>query len=83
MKFCTWQDEIVEPKESSHFEFYYPGSETEIQPLIQSAIYLEDRIGLRKMDEEGKLVFLVQPGAHVAYDTEWLIANIIIPYFNV
>ena len=77
------EDRMVEPKESQHFEFYYPGSDGVIQPLRQSDIYTEDRIGLKALDEAGKLVFLNIPGAdHLQFTEEWLIENIILPYFN-
>ena len=32
----------VIPRETSHFEFYYPGSDTDIRPLRESPIYYED-----------------------------------------
>ncbi len=40
------QDMTVIPRESSHFEFYYPGSDTEIRPLKESPLYYEDWYGL-------------------------------------
>ena len=53
-----------------------------VQPLRESEVYTEDRIGLRDLDEAGKLVFLNIPGAdHVEYTDNWFIQNII-PYFN-
>merc|ERR1711936_733890 len=52
------QDTKVEPKESEHFEFYIPGQAEEILPLRESPIYTEDRIGLKALDEDGKLHFL-------------------------
>ncbi len=42
------QDMTVIPRESSHFEFYYPGSDTEIRPLKESPLYYEDWYGLLK-----------------------------------
>ena len=41
------KDTTVEPRETSHFEFYAPGQDKEIVPLRESPIYLEDWIGLR------------------------------------
>jgi len=37
------RDTTVEPRESEHFEFYAPGSESVIVPLEESPIYTEDR----------------------------------------
>ncbi len=56
---------MVEPTDSEHFGFYAPGSETEVVPLRESAIYLEDRIGLRTLDEDGRLVFMDVEGNHL------------------
>ena len=38
---------MVQPKQSSHFEFYEDGSGTVVTPLRESALYLEDRLGLK------------------------------------
>ena len=72
---------MVQPKESGHFEFYAPGSPIYVLPLRESAIYLEDRLGLKAMDEEGKLVFLTIPGAHIDFDNTWFVNEIIKKYF--
>jgi len=52
------QDTMVEPVESEHFEYYLPGQSDVILPLRESPIYVEDRIGLKALDEAGKLHFL-------------------------
>ena len=55
----------------------------EILPLRESAIYTEDRIGLKALDEAGKLVFLQIEGAdQQEVSDEWLIQNIINVYFK-
>ena len=60
-----------------------PGQAREIEPLRESRIYTEDRIGLRALDEAGKLVFINVPGAgHGYFNDEWFTQNIVIPYFN-
>ena len=71
------------PQESQHFEFYRAGQDQEIEPLRENKIYTEDRIGLRALDEAGKLIFINVPGAdHVEFEDDWFIQNIVIPYFN-
>ena len=53
-----------------------------MQPLKESKIYTEDRIGLKTLDESGRLIFINVPGAdHVVHTDEWFIQNII-PYLN-
>jgi len=74
-------DTTVEPRETSHFEFYAPGQDKEILPLRESPLYLEDWIGLRTLDEAGKLVLLEIPGDHLQVSTDWLKSEIIQKYF--
>lgn len=45
------QDSVVVPRESSWFWFYKDGSNSELVPLNQTDLYLEDRIGLRTLDK--------------------------------
>merc|ERR1712042_108628 len=71
------EDTMVEPRESEHFEFYVPGQADVILPLRESPIYVEDRIGLKALDEAGKLHFLEVPGDHLSFSRQWFIDNII------
>jgi len=76
------QDSMVEPRETSHFEFYVPGQADVILPLRESPIYLEDRIGLKALDEAGRLHFLDVEGDHLQFSRQWLIDNIINVFFK-
>merc|ERR1711922_4157 len=76
------QDTMVEPKESEHFEYYAPGQAKEILPLRESPIYLEDRIGLKALDEAGKLHFYEVEGDHLQFSRDWFVQEIINVYFN-
>merc|ERR1711890_23085 len=76
------QDGMVEPRESEHFEFYPPGQSDVIQPLRESPIYVEDRIGLNALDEAGKLIFLDVEGDHLQFDRQWFIDTIINVYLG-
>ena len=73
------QDDVVEPKQSAHFEFYSPGQDREVLPLNESAIYQEDWLGLRTLDESGRLHFFSVEGKHVEIDYDW-VAEYIIPF---
>merc|ERR1719361_3042818 len=75
------QDAMVEPRESSHFEFYEEGQGKLKVPLRESALYTEDRLGLKALDEEGKLDLLDCPGDHLQFTDAWFTENIIHPYF--
>lgn len=46
---------IVEPRISCHFGFYKPGSKTVIQKMKHTALYKDDSIGLKTLDESGRL----------------------------
>merc|ERR1711936_1244 len=72
-------DTTIIPKESSMFEFYAPGQDEDILPLEESLLYKEDWIGLKYLNEEGKLHFYTVPGHHVQMDYQWIAENIV-PY---
>ena len=71
----------MEPRESGHFEFYSPGQDKEIVPLKESPMYQEDWIGLKTLDEAGKLTLLSIPGDHMQVSLDWLVNEIIRKYF--
>lgn len=50
------RDKIIQPIETSWFGFFKPGSDKIVLSLAESEIY--DKLGLRKMMEEGKIVFV-------------------------
>lgn len=71
------KDTTVEPKQSSWFASYPVGNETETAqkgdsneptPLRQSSIYLDDRIGLMKLDKRGSLIMELCHGIHMQID---------------
>merc|ERR1712168_1000902 len=76
------QDSMVEPRESEHFEFYVPGQADVLQPLRETPLYTEDRIGLKTLDEAGKLHFLAVEGNHLEFSRDWFIDNIINVFFK-
>lgn len=58
-------DTIVQPKESGWFQFYEPGQSQKVTPLKESAIYKEDWIGLKTLDEQGRLKLIGCEGDHL------------------
>ncbi|KAJ1598133.1 hypothetical protein NDA14_005698 [Ustilago hordei] len=71
------KDTTVEPKQSSWFASYPVRNETETAqkgdpneptPLRQSSIYLDDRIGLMKLDKRGSLIMELCHGIHMQID---------------
>jgi len=76
------QDSMVVPRESSWFEFYTPGQDKNITALRDSPLYTEDRLGLKYLDEAGKLHLMSIDGDHLQVPDSWLIENIIDVYLD-
>ena len=61
------KDSVIIPRESSWFEFY-DSDGVSIVPLEESDFYIKDYIGLRKLNEEGKVTFVEIDQEHVLYN---------------
>ncbi|KAG2181595.1 hypothetical protein INT44_008410, partial [Umbelopsis vinacea] len=57
------EDETVRPAESAWFWFF--NEEGDLIPLEDQPLYTKDWLGLKKLNEDGKIDFEVCPGAHV------------------
>ena len=73
-------DTVICPKESSWFEFYDKNGD-KIVPLKESEFYIKDFIGLRKLDEEGRLKFALFKGEHCVYTINEFVTHIV-PFFK-
>ena len=62
-------DTVITPRDSSWFEFYDKEGKV-IVPLKESEFYINDNIGLRKLDEEGKVSFVAFKEEHVLYNMD-------------
>ncbi len=45
-------------------------------------LYKEDWIGLRALDESGRLVLGSVPGQHMHFTLQWLLDNVVHPYLR-
>lgn len=45
--------------------------------MEKTAVYKNDRLGLKNMVDQKKLIFLEAPRDHLELDPNWFIANII------
>merc|ERR1712142_403684 len=70
-------DTMVIPQESEWFGFYAPGQDKDVLPLHETQLYTEDWIGLKTMDEAGKLHFLSYEGEHLQFSDELFITEIV------
>ncbi|CAD6577006.1 MAG: hypothetical protein TREMPRED_001838 [Tremellales sp. Tagirdzhanova-0007] len=59
------QDRTVGPAESAHFATVSAINHTQIIPLYEQPLYTGDWIGLRTLDEKGRLRLAHCPGAHM------------------
>lgn len=75
-------DTIVQPVDTQWFGFYKPGSDQVTIPLEESEIFIKDKLGLKKMKEEGKLKFIAIEGNHLQFDKEWFVKNIVDVYLR-
>lgn len=75
-------DTVVQPVETEWFGFYKPGQSVELETLQESALYIEDRLGLKQLDENNKLKFLAHPGNHLKLEWSWFEENVIEPYLK-
>ncbi|GCC27748.1 palmitoyl-protein thioesterase 1-like isoform X1 [Chiloscyllium punctatum] len=75
------KDLTVDPVDSEWFGFYKAGQAKDTYSLQESVLYQEDRLGLKAMDEAGKLEFLTVDGDHLQFSKKWFINNIV-PYLK-
>lgn len=71
-------DTVVHPQESEWFQQFVPGT-TEVEKLADSAFWKDDLIGLRALDEAGKVSYVSITGDHLQF-SETDIQSIFIPF---
>ncbi|XP_059633865.1 uncharacterized protein LOC132276455 isoform X2 [Cornus florida] len=59
------QDTVLVPKETSWFGYYPDGSWSTILTAQETTLYTEDWIGLKTLDEAGKVKFINVTGGHL------------------
>lgn len=69
----------VVPRESCWFGYF--DKNEQIVPLLDLELYKSDRLGLKAMNENGNLDFLLAPGKHLHLDESWFVGNIV-PFFR-
>ncbi|XP_060640601.1 palmitoyl-protein thioesterase 1 [Anolis sagrei] len=71
------KDTMVDPPASEWFGYYRSNQAKETIPLNETLLYTEDRLGLKEMDQAGKLVFLGVEGDHLHFSEDWFYKNIL------
>ncbi|KAF9962940.1 hypothetical protein BGZ65_007096 [Modicella reniformis] len=76
--FAFLKDVMVKPRETAWFGFQ--NEDGDVIDLKDQDQYKEDWLGLRTMDEDGKLVFDILEGEHMQFSTEDFTEKITIPH---
>lgn len=66
------QDSTVVPRGTEWFAFYKLGQALEMLAYNETKLYQQDWIGLKTLDEQGKLDFLVSQGDHLQFTDQFL-----------
>ncbi|KAK9274419.1 hypothetical protein L1049_019234 [Liquidambar formosana] len=74
-------DTILIPKETSWFGYYPDGSFSTVLPAQETLLYTEDWIGLKTLDEAGKVEFIGVPGNHLEI-TQTDMKDYVVPYLE-
>eukprot|EP00331_Platyophrya_macrostoma_P025641 CAMPEP_0176439920 /NCGR_PEP_ID=MMETSP0127-20121128/20253_1 /TAXON_ID=938130 /ORGANISM="Platyophrya macrostoma, Strain WH" /LENGTH=220 /DNA_ID=CAMNT_0017824327 /DNA_START=239 /DNA_END=901 /DNA_ORIENTATION=- len=72
-------DFTIYPKETAWFEYF--DENLNLQSMNQTKLYQEDYIGLKSLDQSGKVTKIALPGAHLRF-TESDIENTFIPFLK-
>jgi palmitoyl-protein thioesterase len=72
-------EKMVVPRDSSWFSWF---NGTHLVPLVEQPLYLEDWLGLKELDDSGRLVFAEVEGEHMQFSFDWFEAEIIDKYFR-
>ncbi|KAL3319804.1 Palmitoyl-protein thioesterase 1 [Cichlidogyrus casuarinus] len=74
-------DQVVVPRESEHFGYFHYDDLSKIYNVSDSPLYKEDQLGLKSLDESGRLHLLSVDGDHLQFNLTWFKSNII-PFFE-
>merc|ERR1711976_1046284 len=66
------EDTIVDPKQSEAFGWFSADDNTVMVPVQNTPLYTEDWIGLKTLDQQGKLHFMSVKGDHLQLDKDSL-----------
>jgi len=65
-------DSVVDPRGTEWFDFYHPGQAKTMQPYNETELYLQDKIGLRTLDQSGRLDLISLPGDHLQISEDFI-----------
>merc|ERR1711917_146819 len=71
------KDIVVIPRETSHFGFYRDGTSKPVVEMEETNLYEDDLLGLKKMNEDGKIHRYIHEGHHMSFSDEFFLEYII------
>ena len=71
------KDIVVIPRETSHFGFYRDGTNNPVVQMEETNLYEDDLLGLKKMNEDGKIHRYIHEGHHMSFSDEFFLEYII------
>ncbi|XP_047340857.1 palmitoyl-protein thioesterase 1-like [Impatiens glandulifera] len=74
-------DKVLVPKETSWFGYFSDGSRDKVLPAQETTLYQEDWIGLRSLDEAGRVQYINVSGGHLEI-SNIDIKKYIVPYLE-
>ncbi|KAK9914923.1 hypothetical protein WJX75_002329 [Coccomyxa subellipsoidea] len=74
------EDITIVPRESAWFGFY---NGTQLLTMQDTALYKEDWIGLKDLDERGRIEFKEVPGGHMHFSLDWFEKHVVVPYLDI
>merc|ERR1711871_503876 len=77
-------DFVVVPNDSSWFGYYPWGTldRGQMLQMNQTEVYKQDWIGLKTLDEQGKIVFKECPAMHMKFTLSYFRDEVLIPYLS-
>uniref|UniRef100_A0A0N4ZPF7 Palmitoyl-protein thioesterase 1 n=1 Tax=Parastrongyloides trichosuri TaxID=131310 RepID=A0A0N4ZPF7_PARTI len=75
------RDEMVVPKESEWFGFY-DKSGVKVIPMENTTLYSDDKLGLKKLSDSGRMYLLECDGQHLQMSEDFFINKIIFPFLK-
>ncbi|KAA8526035.1 hypothetical protein F0562_007865 [Nyssa sinensis] len=74
-------DTVLIPKETSWFGYYPDGAFKPVLPAKQTNLYTEDWIGLKALDDAGRVKYISVPGNHLGISRKDMKNIIMYPYY--
>ncbi|KAL5225537.1 hypothetical protein ABZP36_012176 [Zizania latifolia] len=74
-------DEVLIPRETAWFGYYPDGAFSPVQPPQKTKLYIEDWIGLKTLNEAGRVKFVSVPGGHLSISRSDM-KKYVVPYLK-